>query len=189
MSQVQHSVMQIAADRNGKGCHMVWSVGTNRPGEQQIEGPADKRDFCEQMKEYVDGIFDPTTAMSDEDRNRFIQEIDRKIHSGEKLTADEMQYLRIHDPYTYAMMARVDAQREALKAQMQNSRSKQEAQKVYIEAVARIGDEDPAAEALRAAFNKVREEVMQSSQYEQLPETDEDAKKLTSPVNQENKTT
>lgn len=170
MSEVQQTVMRIAADRSGKGCHMVWTVESDRQAQRQTAEPVDKRDFCAQMKEYVDGIFDPTTAMSDEEKNKFIQEIKRKIHSGEKLTADEMQYLRIHDPQTYAMMARVDAQRESLRVRMQNARSRQEAQEIYMDALIHIGDEDPAADALRAAFNKVREEVMQTPQYTQLPE-------------------
>lgn len=180
MSQAQQIGVQIkfVPNENKKGCHQVLSFTGAGSKDVQTAEPVSSQDFCQQMKEYVDGIFDPTTAMSDEDRNHFIQEIQRKIHSGEKLTADEMQYLRIHDPQTYAVMARVQAQREALKTRMQSCRSKQEAQEVYMQAVSHISKEDPAAEALYAAFNKAREEVMQSSEYQELPETEEEAKKM-----------
>ena len=55
-----------------------------------------------QLKEAVDSIFDPTTGMSEEEKKKFVQKLYRKLESGKKLSADEMQYLRKNDPVTYA---------------------------------------------------------------------------------------
>lgn len=53
-----------------------------------------------QLKEAVDSIFDPTTGMSEEEKKKFVQKLYRKLESGKKLSADEMQYLRKNDPVT-----------------------------------------------------------------------------------------
>lgn len=58
------------------------------------------------------------------------------------------------------------------------SRNEQEAQEVYTQEMAHISKEDPAAEALYAAYNKVREEVMATQEYQQLPETEKEADKI-----------
>jgi len=179
MSQTPHIGVTVrnVKNENGRGTHQVFQFSGIKKTGQQAENvpPLNKQDFCAQMKEYVDGIFDPTTAMSDENKQKFEQEIQRKIRTGEKLTADEMQYLRIHNPQLYAMMARVQAQREALEARLKSCKSKQEAQEVYMEEVAHISDDDPAAEALHAAFNNAWQEFAGSEEYQELPDTKEEA--------------
>lgn len=171
-----HIGVQLVKNENKKGYQPTLYVsGAGKQQGQEVKKPFDKQDFCMQMKEYIDGIFDPTTAMSEQDRQKFEQEIQRKIHSGEKLTADEMQYLRIHDPKLYAMMCRVQTQREALKARLQSCRSKQEAQEVFSTEMARIDEDDPAAEALRAAYMNVWQEFTGSEEYRSLPETKSEA--------------
>lgn len=179
MSQTPHVgvTVQNVKNENGKGTRPVFQFSGIKKKGQQAEAakPFNKQDFCEQMKEYIDGLFDPTTAMSDQDKQKFEQEIQRKIRTGEKLTADEMQYLRIHNPQMYAMMARVQSQREALEARLRSCKSKQEAQEVYMEEVSRISDEDPAAEALHAAYNNAWQEFAGSEEYQELPDTKEEA--------------
>jgi hypothetical protein len=73
-----------------------------------------------QLKEAVDAIFDPTTGMSEEEKKKFVQKLYRKLESGKKLSADEMQYLRKNDPVTYAKAAKVQVLRESLKKHRHN---------------------------------------------------------------------
>ena len=84
-----------------------------------------------QLKEAVDSIFDPTTGMSEEEKKKFVQKLYRKLESGKKLSADEMQYLRKNDPVTYAKAAKVQVLRESLKKQLKSATSKEKAADIY----------------------------------------------------------
>ena len=79
--------------------------------------------------------------MTDEQKERFIKKLYAKIQSGKKLTPDEMQYLRQNDPVTYMKVARVQAQREAFETQLNNCKSKEEAQDLYLDKVSRISED------------------------------------------------
>ena len=70
--------------------------------------------------------------MTDKQKENFVKEIQRKIDKGEKLTYDEMQYLRINNPVQYAKMVKVQMKREALERRLEACKSKQEAQEVYV---------------------------------------------------------
>ena len=91
-----------------------------------------------QLKEAVDSIFDPTTGMSEEEKKKFVQKLYRKLESGKKLSADEMQYLRKNDPVTYAKAAKVQVLRESLKKQLKSATSKEKAADIYTQAMSRI---------------------------------------------------
>ena len=78
-----------------------------------------------QLKQAVDSIFDPTTGMSDEQKKRFVEKLYKKLESGKKLSADELQYLRMNDPVTYAKAARVQMMRESFKKQLESAKSKE----------------------------------------------------------------
>ena len=122
------------------------------------------------LRDAVDSIFDPTDGMTEEEKKEFIDKLERKIKNGDKLTADEMQYLRINNPVEYAKMARVQQQRESLETQLKNCSSKQEAHELYTNAVARaMGDSFARGETI-AAYNNVYEEFKESDKYMSLPQ-------------------
>jgi hypothetical protein len=127
------------------------------------------------LKAAVDSIFDPTSGMTEKQKEDFVKELERKIDKGEKLTADEMQYLRATNPIEYAKMAKVQMQRQALENRLKSCKSKEEAAEAYTEAMARISDDDPAKKETMAAYNNVYEEFKKSDQYEALPATKEEA--------------
>lgn len=129
-----------------------------------------------QLKEAVDSIFDPTTGMTDEQKKRFVEKIYKKLESGKELTADEMQYLRMHDPVTYAKAAKVQVLRESLKKQLENAKSKEEAADVYLQNMERIGDDDIAKKEIQAAYKDVYEQFRKSESYKKLPDTRKEAK-------------
>lgn len=144
--------------------------------DEKAQAPQlDNLNIGEMMKEAVDSIFDPTSAMTEEEKQSFIEELNRKIKAGEKLTEDEMQYLRMNDPIAYAKMAKVQMQREMLKKQLENCKSKEEAHDLYIEAMSRISDDDPTKKETMAAYNNVYDEFRKSDAYEGLPATKEEA--------------
>lgn len=145
--------------------------------EESKDVPFDKLKIGEIIKEAVDSIFDPTSGMTDEEKQNFIDELDRKIKAGEKLTDDEMQYLRMNNPIEYAKMAKVQMQREMLKQQLENCKSKEEAHELYIQAMAQISDEDPTKKETMAAYNNVYDEFRKSAVYDELPATKEEAEK------------
>ena len=113
-------------------------------------------------------------AVQDAQRERFIKKIYAKIQSGKKLTQDELAYLRRYDPVTYMKVARIQAQREALEAQLKCCKSKEEAQELYTDAVSRIPEDDPARAELLAAYDDAYGEFKKSDDYGSLPQKDED---------------
>lgn len=128
-----------------------------------------------QLKEAVDSIFDPTTGMTEEQKKKFVEKLYRKLETGKKLTADEMQYLRMNDPVTYAKAARVQAMREAFKKQLENAKSKEEAADMYLTNMSRIGEDDPAKKELQAAYEDVYSEFRKMNAYKKLPDTRKEA--------------
>ena len=125
----------------------------------------------------VQDYLDPTAGMTDAQRERFIKKIYAKIQSGKKLTQDELAYLRRYDPVTYMKVARIQAQREALEAQLKCCKSKEEAQELYTDAVSRIPEDDPARAELMAAYDDAYGEFKKSDDYGSLPQKDEDRDK------------
>ena len=131
-----------------------------------------------QLKEAVDSIFDPTTGMSEEEKKKFVQKLYRKLESGKKLSADEMQYLRKNDPVTYAKAAKVQVLRESLKKQLKSATSKEKAADIYTQAMSRISEDDPARKEIMAAYDDVYKEFRKSDEYKALPNTEKEAKEL-----------
>ena len=129
-----------------------------------------------QLKEAVDAIFDPTTGMSEEEKKKFVQKLYRKLESGKKLSADEMQYLRKNDPVTYAKAAKVQVLRESLKKQLKSATSKEKAADIYTQAMSRISEDDPARKEIMAAYDDVYKELRKSDEYKALPNTEKEAK-------------
>lgn len=128
-----------------------------------------------QLKEAVDSIFDPTTAMTEEQKKKFVEKLYKKLENGKKLTPDELQYLRMNDPVTYAKAARIQTLREAFKKQLENAKSKEEAADMYLQNMSRISEDDPAKKELEAAYSDVYEEFKKTENYRRLPETRKEA--------------
>lgn len=149
---------------------------TNNNQENNATQPMDKATLGAALKDMVDSLFDPTTGMSDEEKEKFVEKLHQKIESGKELSYDEMQYLRINEPLTYAKMAKVQIQRKCLETQLNSCKSKEEAHDMYVKAMSRISEDDPARRETIAAYNDVYEEFKKSEEYEKLPNTDKEAR-------------
>lgn len=127
-------------------------------------------EFRDKMKD----ILDPTSGMSDEEKARYDEKINQKIKNGEKLSDTEMRYIKVKSPYIYAMISRVQMQRQALENKLKNCRSKEEVEEAYNTAMMHVHKDDPAREPLCAAYDNVTKEFKKSSEYKDMPQKLED---------------
>ena len=145
--------------------------------EQQKESQVDTSTIGLTLKDAVDSIFDPTNPTCQmKKKKKFIDKLYKNKIRFKKLSADEMQYLRMNDPVTYAKMAKVQIQRKALESRLKQAKSKEEALEIYTSAKSRISDDDPAREELNAAYDDAYGEFKKSEQYKKLPATEKEAK-------------
>ena len=142
--------------------------------EKAVSGAAQKLDGFSIQAEFMEYL-DPTAGLSDEQKKAYEERIMQKLQSGKKLTAEEMNYLRIKNPQLYAQAARVQAMRENLEKQLENCRSKEEVEKAYGMAMSMVGEDDPMRKAIVAAYDDVMKEFKKTDKYQSLPEKEEEA--------------
>ncbi len=128
-------------------------------------------------KSVIDEIMDPAKGMDAEEERAYAARIESKLKRGKKLTAKEMDYLRVHNPELYKAALRVKMRKEQLEQQLKNCRSKEEAADVARRAFSGISKEDPHREFLTAGLNETIRQFKKSSAYARLPETDEQVRK------------
>ena len=122
-------------------------------------------------------------------------EISNKIMSGGKLTREEIEYLRKNDPQKLKEYEEIQQERESYKKQLKKCKSKEEVERLkmtrmgrYMSQAKSIASDSciPKSEKykmmvklLSEATGVAKEHVkfIQSLQYAELPEEDEDAKK------------
>lgn len=129
------------------------------------------------ITEKIKDMLDPTSGMTDAQKSSYDRKVMNKVYSGKKLSAEEMRYIKIHYPALYPYVERVQIQRQALEERIKHCHSKEEVQDVYSEAMFHISDDDPAKQMLYAAYDDVLMEFKKTSDYQELPETKEDAEK------------
>ena len=129
------------------------------------------------ITEKIKDMLDPTSGMTDAQKSSYDRKVMNKVYSGKKLSAEEMRYIKIHYPALYPYVERVQIQRQALEERIKHCHSKEEVQDVYSEAMFHISDDDPAKQMLYAAYDDVLKEFKKTSDYQELPETKEDAEK------------
>ena len=81
------------------------------------------RDVNQVIKEALLKMSDPTPDMSDEERESYHQKILAKLESGQKLTSQELAFLRANDPAAYQKARRMEQKRQWLTEQMKKRRS------------------------------------------------------------------
>ena len=108
---------------------------------------------------------------TEEKKQQKLQHIVNKLKHGKKLTAQEMEFLRMNYPDEYQHALRIQKMAEMLENQLKHAKSKQEADGYIAAAVSGISDDDPDKECLVAAFNEISKEFHHSSAYHRLPDT------------------
>ena len=75
------------------------------------------------IKEALFKMSDPTPNMTDEERESYHRKLLAKLESGQKLTSQELAFLRTNDPAAYQKARRMEQKRQWLTEQMKKRRS------------------------------------------------------------------
>ena len=111
------------------------------------------------LLQYMQKVTQGTNNADTEDKKQQkLQHIVNKLKHGKKLTAQEMEFLRMNYPDEYQHALRIQKMAEMLENQLKHAKSKQEADGYIAAAVSGIPDDDPDKECLVAAFNEISKE-------------------------------
>ena len=94
-------------------------------GDFTADGATTIADSVKQQAEEIrKATKDGTTKMS--------AQIDLKLNSGQKLTAEEMEYLRDHDPQTYQRIKSMEMEQKHYEQELKRCKTKEEVQRVKM---------------------------------------------------------
>lgn len=153
-----------------------------------IKGVAAERKAPENMEQMTRGeiwkgaisiMEESMVSMDEEQKVAYEQKIRQKMKSGRKLTAEEMNYLRLYHPDLYRSAMRVETSRKILRTKLKSCKSKEEVQNVISvqNEVLKAMEGDPDREYMAAMVKHEVEEFQKSSVYARLPETIEKGQK------------
>lgn len=121
------------------------------------------------------------SILSSEDSQAKIQArlkaIRDKLKLGKKLSASDMEFLKTNDTGLYLKAVKIEQSRKMLKQQIQNSKSKEEVNRIVASTLSSVKgtDEDVAME--QAALADESSKATKSDKYHKLPTTEEECKK------------
>lgn len=103
--------------------------------------------------------------------------IREKLKLGKKLSASDMEFLKANDTGLYLKALKIEQSRKALKQQIQNSKTKEEVQRIVTTHLSAVhgANEDVAME--QAALADESSKAIKSDKYQRLPSTEEERKK------------
>lgn len=125
----------------------------------------------------ISELLSPSCGMTEEEKKAYLSRIQTKLKRGEKLTAEEMRFLKAEDQELYMQASRVQNMRDSLEHQLKGCDSKADATKLFSQSMSMVSEKDPMKEYIAAAYQKVYDEFKQSGEYKSLPQTDEDSEK------------
>ena len=120
------------------------------------------------IKKHIDEYVTETSAMSDEEKNDYFKEICRRYYSGKKLTAKEMNYLRVYYPEMYLHAERTEMKRRILQEKLKHCRTKEQANQIVEEAHCMVSIDDPDKIVLHNVYNDVWKNFRKSNEYSGL---------------------
>jgi len=80
-------------------------------------------------------------ASTDQAKQQKLRRIKQKLHAGQKLSDEELGFLRVNDPKTYKKAKHADDAREELKAELKKAKSKDEAREAMTRAMVKASAE------------------------------------------------
>lgn len=75
-------------------------------------------------------------AKSQADDSKMANQIDLKLRTGKKLTSEEMEYLKNHDPQKYQKAREIEAERQAYEQDLKRCKTKEDVQRLKMTKVA-----------------------------------------------------
>lgn len=136
-----------------------------------------KEHLNELRQQAISNMLDPTSHMTEEARKNYGAKVMQKLKSGKRLSTDEMNYLKIHNPMMYRTAKRVEMEKEQLEESLKHCKSKEEANDQIFGAISRVSSSDPDREYLLAGLHETAKNFRQNSCYARLPETVEEGQK------------
>lgn len=128
-----------------------------------------RNEYAAEIFKKMQEITTENKQMSEEEKQQQLQRVLQKLKNGDKLTADELSFIQRYYPEMYSRVMRVQAQRQQLENSLKQAKSKEEAARIYNDAINSISKEDPDKKALMAAYDKVYVEFKKDAKYQSLP--------------------
>ena len=98
-------------------------------------------DFISMNTSAFDKLREAAKASLDQAKAQKLARIKQKLKAGEKLTDEELGFLRVNDPKTYKKAKSVDEAREELKADLKKAKTKGEAREAMTRAMIKASSE------------------------------------------------
>lgn len=133
-------------------------------------------EYATEILKKIQDITTENNQMSEEEKQQQLQRVLQKLKNGDKLTGEELSFIQRYYPEMYARVMRVQAQRQQLENSLKQAKSKEEAARIYNDAMNSIAKEDPDRGAIQAAYSKAYAEFKETAQYRSLPQKDKDTK-------------
>ena len=119
----------------------------------------------ERIKKSVEG----NKFKTEEEKDRYESELNKKIKLGSKLSPSEMSYIQRTNPMMYMRIKRVQMQKDMLENQLKQCKSKKEVEETYSQAMSMIHEKDPDKQLVMSAYNNVTKEFKNTREYKCLP--------------------
>lgn len=163
---------------------MICSVSA---GERKAPENMSEKSNGEIWREAIAMMEEALVRVPEEKRADYEQKIRQKMQSGKKLSAEELNYLRVYQPELYRSALRVENARKVLRAKLQSCKSKEEVDNVVSvqTEVLRAMEGDPDKEYMAAMVRHEVDAFKKSKAYARLHEnTQEGKKKKKTPVSE-----
>lgn len=176
------TVQSLNAYTRNMEMEMKWQKKKNS-GDFTADGNTKLDSVSRQAEEIRKANADGTKKMS--------SQIDLKLNSGKKLTAEEMDYLQKHDPQKYQKVKQIEAEQENYEKELKRCKTKDEVQRVKmahtassLSAVNNIKNNPAIPEEKKLelimhehrknmAFEETIREFVESGKYAKLPTEEE----------------
>ncbi len=97
--------------------------------------------FISMSTSTFDKLREAAKASTDQAKQQKLRRIKQKLHAGQKLSDEELGFLRVNDPKTYKKAKHADDAREELKAELKKAKSKDEAREAMTRAMVKASAE------------------------------------------------
>lgn len=140
------------------------------------KGIKDKGNILEKERTglFIDKTQKSFGEMTEDEKNKLNAVITQKLKSGKMLSPKEVDYLRQTNPQLYMQYLRIRASADAMKEQLKNAKTKEQANNIFMMSTNAVSDKDPCKEYVLAALQRAADEFRKSPNYARLPDTDED---------------
>lgn len=155
-------LMNPSKDKRSATERILTNLGASNYGLHKNENAKPSVTDSFDLAENISELLSPACGMTDDEKQRYLAHILAKLKSGKKLTAEEMRFLQAEEPELYQQAARVQTMRDAFENRLKNCKSKEEAAKVFTEAMSSVPDKDPMKEFIYAAYEDVYREYQES---------------------------